>query len=134
MKHIHPHRLFVQGNLIQLGFTLLTFLYVCFFDPQLPVMTALIILSIGTMGLVNPNGFAVYISYFDKLSGSASSLSAMVLLAMGAFVGALIGFFKDGTLMPFALGMLVCTLISNFISLRMPRPTGDFRKDTPTQE
>ena len=93
MKTVHPHKLFVRGNLVQLLFTTLTFLYVFFFDPQLPIMTTLIILSIGSMGLANPNGFAVYISYFDKLSGSATSFSSMILLAMGAIVGILVGVF-----------------------------------------
>ncbi len=129
MKVVHPHRLFVRGNLIQLSFSVLTFLYVFFFDPQLPIMTALIILSIGTMGLVNPNGFAVYISYFDRLSGSATSFSSLILLAMGAVTGIMVGLFKDDTLLPFATTVVSCAVISNILSLSMPRPKGPFRKE-----
>lgn len=129
MKVEHPHRLFVRGNLIQLFFSALTFLYVLFFEPQLHIMTVLIVLSIGTMGLVNPNGFAVYISYFDRLSGSATSFSSFILLAMGATTGILVGYFKDGSLLPFASAVMCCALVSNVISLSMPKPQGDFKKD-----
>ncbi|NND95028.1 MAG: multidrug effflux MFS transporter [Flavobacteriales bacterium] len=129
MKVKHPHRLFVRGNLIQFTFCTLTYLYVLFFEPQLEVMTVLIILSIGSMGLVNPNGFAVYISYYDRLSGSATSLSSLMLLAMGAITGTMVGLFKDGSLVPFATAVFACALFSNIISLSMPRPIGPFKKD-----
>lgn len=129
MKTKHPHRLFVRGNLIQLTFSTLTFLYIMFIDPTLVITTTLIILTIGSMGLVNPNGFAVYISYFDKLSGSATSLSSLMLLAMGAATGILVGLFKDGTLVPFATAVFVCAVISNLLSLTMPIPKLPFKKD-----
>ncbi|NNC84024.1 MAG: multidrug effflux MFS transporter [Flavobacteriales bacterium] len=129
MKTVHPHTLFIRGNLIQLTCATLTLCYVLFFQPELYVMFGLIILCVGTMGLANPCASAVYISYYDELSGSATSFSSLILLFMGGLVGALVGFFKNDTLIPFAVSMFVCALVSNAISLNMPKPQGHFKKE-----
>jgi DHA1 family bicyclomycin/chloramphenicol resistance-like MFS transporter len=129
MKTIHPQRLFIVGNMIQLVITLSLMVYVLFFTPELNVILAFMILSVGTMGLVGPNASAYYISHFDDLSGSATSFSNMTVLLVGGTIGGLVGYFIQDSLLPIAIGMAVCSLISNVIGWLLPRPIGPFKKD-----
>ncbi len=127
MKKVHPHKLFLRGNLINLFFVWAMLIYVLFFEATLYPTTALIILSIGSMGLINPCASAVYISHFDELSGSATSFNRLLVLTSGGLVGSLVGHFSDGTLIPFAVTAFICSLGSNLIGWSMPRPSTPFR-------
>lgn len=129
MKTVHPQRLFLIGNAIQLTMTLGLLVYVTFFSPALSIILVFMILCVGTMGLVGPNASAYYISHFDELSGSATSFSNMTVLLAGGAIGGIVGFLIKDNILPIAIGMAVCSLISNFIGWSLPRPIGPFKKE-----
>lgn len=121
MKKVHPDKIYRKGLWAQLISTFLLLVYVSMGNPSLVVVFPLMVLSIGTMGLINPNSSAVFISYYDQLSGSASSINALVFFGIGAGMGVLSGVFFDGSLLPMAIAMFVSSLICKLIGWTIPR-------------
>lgn len=127
MKVVHPHRIFIWGGVIQWLSTLAFLLYVWLVPtPDLWVTCGLLIFCVGTIGLVNPNASAVYISHFDAISGSATSLSSMTVLMMGGVSGAIVGLFLGEGLLPIASGMAICSTASLLCGRYFPKPTKPF--------
>lgn len=122
MMRLGAQRIFRTGALIQLAMTTLLLLAVWLpAEPHLYVVALLIALSVGTVGLINPSSTAVYISYFDKRSGSASSLTSSLLLTMGGILGAISGLMFDGSLVPVVAMMLVSTVLCNVLARMIPK-------------
>lgn len=121
MAKVHPDQTYRKGLWAQLGANALLLLYVSLGNPSLAIFFPLIILSVGTMGLINPNSSAVFISYYDQLSGSASSVNALVFFSIGATMGALSGVFFDGSLLPMVTVMFVSSVICRIIGWTIPR-------------
>ncbi|MDA0972355.1 MAG: multidrug effflux MFS transporter [Bacteroidetes bacterium] len=128
MKTVHPHFLFTAGNLVQFSFSTLLLIYVLLFQASLYPTFFLLVGTVGAMGLVNPNASAVYISHYDELSGSATSLNSMFILMMGGLIGGVVSVFLDNGLIPVAIGMFLCSLTSNLIGRSIPRPLSPFHK------
>jgi len=129
MKMTHPHKLFMDGNRIQFFFTLILLLYVLFGKPELYTILFLMVGTVGSMGLVSPNASAVYISHYDALSGSATSLNSMFVLLMGGLIGGTVSVFLATSLLPIAIGMFACSIISNLAGHLIPKPVGGFHKE-----
>ena len=128
MKTVHPHFIFKSGNLIQLTFASLLLVYVLFFEASLYPTFFLLVGTVGAMGLVNPNASAVYISHYDELSGSATSLNSMFILLMGGLIGGVVSTFLNHGLLPVAVGMFLCSMTSNLIGRAIPRPLSPFHR------
>lgn len=121
-KKVHPHYLFKKGSYFQLLVVTVLFLYVYFAEPSLPVIIILVALSQGAMGLCSPNGVAVYISHYNKLAGSATSINLMFLFGVGSILGTIPAFFFDGSLLPVTAVMLVSSLVCVAIGFIIPEP------------
>ena len=121
MTKEHPDNTFRKGLWIQLFANAILLLYVIFAEPNLFVFVPLVVLSVSTMGLVNPNSSAIFIAYFDELSGSASSVNALIFFAIGAFMGTLSGLYFDGSLVPMVVTMFISSLLCRVIGWTIPR-------------
>lgn len=77
---------------------------------RLPVIAALIFLSIASLSLVFGNVTALTMACVSRHSGSASSLFGMVSYVFAAIAGGILGILHDGTLRPLAVAMLLCAL------------------------
>lgn len=66
---------------------------------------ALLAPAVGCMGLVNPNGAAIFMTFFPRLGGSAAAASTTLLFGFGMIGAAVATFFHDGTLVPIAATM-----------------------------
>lgn len=121
-KKVHPHYLYKKGSYIQLVIVTVLFLYVYFTDPTLPAIIILIALSQGSMGLCSPNGVAVYISHYNKLAGSATSINLMFLFGIGSILGTIPAFFFDGSLLPVTAVLVFSSLICVSIGYFIPEP------------
>ena len=79
-----------------------------------------IVVIVSTLGLIGPAGSARYMSFFQQLAGSASSVYTTMMFSFGGVLGAVTGLFYDGTLLPVVAVMLAATLTSNAIGLTLP--------------
>lgn len=129
MKTIHPHKLMLVGAVLQLITMLILVTIVYTKNDTLWTVVPCLALGIGLMGLINPNGSAVFISFYDELSGSATSLNATLTFVIGAMLGGLTSLFFDGTLLPMAVMMLVGTVLCNLVAWSIPMPTTPFKKE-----
>ncbi len=88
----------------------------------------LIMIGVGSIGLINPAGNAVYMGYFKRLSGSAASVFTTLMFFIGSGLGALTSVFFDGSLVPMTATMFLATTLSNLLAhsvFRLPMPARD---------
>jgi len=81
--------------------------------PSIWLVVVPVAVVVSCFGLVGPSGSSQYMSYFDRLAGSASSLYTTLLFSSGAIFGAVSGLYFDGTLLPMAITMFVASLAAN---------------------
>jgi len=83
----------------------------------LPLYMALSAVALFTFGLMMSNFTALAMEPQGHIAGTASSLYGSITTLIGSGVGITLGQLYDGTLMPFAIGSLICTLVSLAIVL-----------------
>lgn len=116
MRHLKPPSaplFFRFGLLLQL--TAVTFLLgaVLLGAPSIWLVVVPVAVVVSCFGLVGPSGSSQYMSHFDRLAGSASSLYTTLLFSSGAIFGAVSGLYFDNTLLPMAITMFVASLAAN---------------------
>jgi DHA1 family bicyclomycin/chloramphenicol resistance-like MFS transporter len=97
---------------------------------SLATLTPVMVVIVSTLGLIGPSGSSQYMSHFQKLAGSASSIYTTTLFSTGAVLGGISGYFFDGTLRPMVLTMLAATIIANLLAWSIRRAR---RTDVPPQ-
>ncbi len=120
MKFIFPHKLMLIGCAVQLIAAAVLFTLAYTDHAHFFAVFPCIIIIVGICGLISPNAAAVFISYYDQLSGSASSINNTLLFVMGALLGGLTSFFYDASLLPMAAIMLLSSLLSNLVAWSIP--------------
>ena len=90
--------------------------------PSIWFVVGMVALIVASFGITGPAGSSQYMSHFDQLAGSASSLYTTLMFAMGAIFGAVSGYFFDGTLVPMAVTMAVCAVLANLVSIGIRKP------------
>ena len=83
---------------------------------RLWTVVPVIVLAMATLGLVAPAGSSRYMSYFQRLAGSASSVYTTMMFALGGLLGALTGVLYDGTLLPVVAVMAASSLLANVLA------------------
>ncbi|MEZ5598017.1 MAG: Bcr/CflA family efflux MFS transporter [Pseudomonadales bacterium] len=122
---VAPFVLFRTGRAVQFVMLLALTLLVLWDDPPTRWFTPMLALGIGASGMIGPSVSALYLSMFDRLAGSASSLLATASFVFGGFLGAVSSYLHDGTLRPAMLTMLGAVVIANLVALGIPRPVAD---------
>lgn len=87
----------------------------------LPVIIALIFVSMSAAGIIFPNISALAMAPFPEVAGSASALLGMFQFGVGATSGALVGVFHNGTALPMAVGLAVCAVAGLIVTRTMIR-------------
>lgn len=93
-------------KILRLGLNIQTFsallLLVVYFTQvaELKIVVLLLMLVIGSFGLIAPNNMACYMSYFKKSSGTANALVGSSQFVFGAIVGALLTHLHNKTPLP----------------------------------
>lgn len=124
LRWLEPQLLCRIGVAVLCVMMLLLALYVGLFEPTLYVVLTLIMLGIGMMGLIYPQGMASYLHFFPQQAGAASALLGILQFTLGALCGALANLLHDGSLKPMAFGMAICAFISLATLLGIAGPTG----------
>jgi DHA1 family bicyclomycin/chloramphenicol resistance-like MFS transporter len=128
LRRIDPRRLFRTGCAVQ--WIAVTTLFALTLLDQMTIVAfmPLIMIGVGCIGIINPAGNAVYMGYFQKLSGSAASVFTTALFVIGSGLGALTSVFFDGSLVPMTTLMFAATSVSNLLAhgaARAPLPERD---------
>ena len=86
---------------------------------MLPLALYMVLSSVAlfTFGLMMSNFTALAMEPQGHIAGTASSLYGSITTLIGIAVGVTLGQVYDGTLLPFAIGSLVCTLASVVVVL-----------------
>ncbi|MEM6803520.1 MAG: multidrug effflux MFS transporter [Bacteroidota bacterium] len=121
-KVIHPHYLFKRGGWIQFTILSCLFAYLYFFEINFWVTIILFALGQSSMGLCYPNGVAVYISHYENLAGSATSVNLLFLYGAGSILGTIPALFFDGSLIPVVGVMLASSTACVLIASLIPEP------------
>jgi DHA1 family bicyclomycin/chloramphenicol resistance-like MFS transporter len=124
MKRLGPHNaaaLFRRGLAIQLLAVVALVTVVVTGNAHLWTVVPFIVVMMSALGLVGPAGSSRYMGFFHKLAGSAASVYTTLMFSLGGILGALTGFFYDGTLLPIVGVMLGASLLANTIGLSLPK-------------
>ncbi|UJF17042.1 multidrug effflux MFS transporter [Vibrio sp. SS-MA-C1-2] len=89
-----------------------------YFNASIYLISATIILTVGSLGMISPNLNAIFISYYSKNTGSASALMGAFQALTGALIGALSTLLNNGTLWPMVISLLLVSITANIIQLR----------------
>jgi DHA1 family bicyclomycin/chloramphenicol resistance-like MFS transporter len=106
-------RFFRFGLAVQLLAVAFLLLMVLLGAPSIWLVVVPVATIVSCFGLVGPSGSSQYMSHFDRLAGSASSLYTTLLFSSGAIFGAISGVFFNGTLLPMAVTMFVASVLAN---------------------
>ncbi len=122
IHRVSPFRLFQVGRAVQLTALVALTLVVVATDVSVWVFSVLLSLVIGASGMNNPSISGLFLSYFDRLSGSAVSLMNVTVFLSGSVSGVIAGLFYDGTLLPVVLTMFVAAVLANVVIRGVPPP------------
>ena len=117
-------RFFRNGLRIQIAAIALLLGVVLVDLADLPIVVPLIVLTMSTLGLVGPAGSARYMGFFSELAGSASSVYTTMMFSFGGLLGALVGVFYNGTLLPMVGVMAAASITANLIVATIPPLSG----------
>ena len=69
-----------------------------------------VIIFMTPHNMVNANATAGALEYFPHIAGTASAMLGFIRFGTGALVGALVGYFRDGTALPMAYIIACCVI------------------------
>lgn len=121
LKTSQPIRILPYGILIQLLSNSVLFVAVWLFNPPIEVVVILVMLSVGSQGLIVANVIACYMEYFAKGSGTANAVMGTSQFIIAAIMGWFTTLLHDGSLQPMATMMVVSTIIGIVLLLGLSR-------------
>jgi DHA1 family bicyclomycin/chloramphenicol resistance-like MFS transporter len=89
--------------------------------PPLYLFAPALMLAVGSLGAVVPNVQASFMHFFEHNSGTASALLGAVPLILTGLISGLSTVLADGTLLPLAGLMLICSVTGLSLAWGVPR-------------
>ncbi|HHY54627.1 MAG TPA: Bcr/CflA family multidrug efflux MFS transporter [Chloroflexi bacterium] len=83
-----------------------------------PLMLVLLFVTIASTGMVGPNAMALALAPYGRRAGSASALLGATQFAAGALAGALVGLLANGTALPMASVIALCSVVA-WLAMRL---------------
>jgi DHA1 family bicyclomycin/chloramphenicol resistance-like MFS transporter len=87
-----------------------------------PGMLAVLFICIATLGLVQPNATAAAMAPYGRRAGSASAMLGATQFVFGALAGALVGLLANGTALPMAAVIALCSTSAFVVLHALVRP------------
>jgi len=112
VKTIEPAKILHVGLLLQLVAGLVLWFAVRAAEPSLWLVFLLIVLFVGSLGLIFSNTVALVINQFHEISGSANAVIGVIRFAFSGAIGSLLALFHSGDLVPMGTIMTICTVIA----------------------
>jgi MFS transporter, DHA1 family, multidrug resistance protein len=113
LKLSNAPRFFRAGLALQLAAVTSLLLFVFAGAPSIWLVVVPVAVVLACFGFVGPAGSSLYMSHFERLAGSASSLYTTMMFSSGSILGAISGVFFNGTLWPMAVTMFCASLAAN---------------------
>ncbi len=101
-----PRKILRLGLMIQTSSATLLLITALINMESLTVTVILLMLVIGSFGIIAPNNMACYMSHFAKTSGTANAVIGSSQFALGAIIGLILTYLHNGTPFPM-FGMIV---------------------------
>lgn len=112
LKKHQPQQLIWLGLGIQCSAAVLLNIVVISGYHSLYTVLPLIVLSVGSLGLIAPNATASALSYFPHTSGTANAIMGTSEFILAGCIGTFISKLPHESLLPATLGMGSCALLS----------------------
>ncbi|WP_417317408.1 multidrug effflux MFS transporter [Emcibacter sp.] len=112
LNFLTPHQIMGIGLGIASTMMVLFVIFNLTGNARLELVFPLMIVGIGTMGLVGPNGMSCFMAFFPEKSGTASGVLGTMQYFVGGALGSLGGLVNDGTLLPMSLVMATGAVVS----------------------
>ena len=114
LKKYEPESLLVKGILLQLVAGLLLIVFIVILNtPRFEIVFPLIILYIGSLGLIFGNGTAIILNLLPEISGSANATIGVSRFVASFIAGSIPALFHPDNLKPIGLTMFCCALIAS---------------------
>jgi DHA1 family bicyclomycin/chloramphenicol resistance-like MFS transporter len=85
---------------------------------NLTMVVLLLMIVIGSLGIIAPNNMSCYMHSFARNSGAANAIMGSFQFAFGAFVGLIVSYLHDGTPFPMFSVILISSLFG-FVSFSL---------------
>lgn len=121
LKYYAPKTIMQFGLLLQLVAGVLLGIEVLFLGATFWSVFALMVLFIGSLGLIFGNGIAIILGINPEVSATANGALGIFRFLLGFLIGTTIALFHSDNLVPIAMGMFVCTLVGNLFFLRFKK-------------
>lgn len=112
LRRHQPQQLIWLGVASQCGFACLFFIFTLMDWHSLYTALPMIMLTVGSLGMIAPNATASTLSFFPDTSGTANALLGTSEFVLGGLIGASIAVLPHHNLLPPAVGMMACALLS----------------------
>lgn len=106
-----PKKILKLGLFIQSCSAAVLLITALFNIENINTTVALLMLIIGSFGIIAPNNMACYMGYFSKTSGTANAIIGSFQFALGAIIGLILAYLHNGTPFPMFGMMLLMTLL-----------------------
>ena len=124
LDKLTPRKILRIGLLIQNTAALILLSSAIFQFLNLYLVVALLMLIIGSFGIIAPNNMACYMKNFPMTSGTANAVNGASQFTFGAIIGLGLSFLHNGTPIPMFSVIFISTILS-FISFRFSKETDD---------
>ncbi|WP_025732743.1 Bcr/CflA family multidrug efflux MFS transporter [Carnimonas nigrificans] len=115
LHHHKPRRLLKIGLSVQLVAALLMVAVVATGMDSVPVIMVLVMMFVGTAGLINPNAVSSMLDYFPHMSATANAVMGCLQFSLGAVAGAIISSLSVEGAAPMVVTMLLCSVLANLL-------------------
>ncbi len=110
LRHNESSTILLYGLALQFGCNATMLLLALFGQPPLALLVALVMLSVGSQGLMVANTQACFMTYFKTEGGSANAVLGTLQFVIAASVGFVTTWLHNGTVLIMPLMMLLCSL------------------------
>ncbi|WP_010134151.1 multidrug effflux MFS transporter [Ochrovirga pacifica] len=118
LKQFTPKTIMQFGLWLQLTAGLLLGIEVLFLGAAFWHVFVLMVLFIGSLGLIFGNGIAIILGINPEVSATANGALGIFRFLLGFLIGTLIAVFHTENLIPIAVGMFICSLVGNLFFLK----------------
>ena len=118
LDYWHSVKILKMGLILQVTASALLLLLAIVGLMNLSLTVVLLMIVIGSFGLIAPNNMTSYMHYFPKNSGAATAVVGSSQYIFGAIIGVVLSLLHNGTPLPMFAMVFFCALMG-FLSVQL---------------